>query len=55
MPNLDERSQNLIEALFPHWAHGKHAMPAETFYQKMTTFGLVPDLKFVEAVTNIAY
>lgn len=55
MPNLDERTHNLIEALFPHWAHGKHAMPAETFYQKMTTFGLVPDLKFVEAVTNICY
>ena len=32
MPNLDERTHNLIEALFPHWAHGKPAMPAETFY-----------------------
>ena len=27
----------------------------DTFYQKMTTFGMVPDLKFIEHVTTITY
>ena len=52
---LDERTGNFIEALFAFWANKKNVMPAETFYQKMTMFGLVPDLKFIENITTIVY
>ena len=30
-------------------------MRAEDFYQKMTVFGLAPDVRFIEKVTNIVY
>ena len=53
--NLDERMHNLVAALFEFWSNGKSAIPAEEFYQKMTTYGLVPDLKFIEAITTIVY
>ena len=55
MPCLDERMKNMIEALFAFWANKKSAMPAEAFYQKMTTYGLVPDIKFIEGITTIVY
>ena len=46
---------NLIEALFSFWANKKPSINADFFYQKMTTFGLVPDLKFIENITTIIY
>ena len=53
--NLFERKTNLVDALFAFWSNKKSAIPADLFYQKMTTYGLVPDLKFIENVTNIMY
>jgi len=46
--NLNERMNNFIEALFCFWASKKPSLSAETFYQKMTIFGLVPDTRFIE-------
>ena len=55
MPCLDERMKAMIEALFAFWANKKSAMPADAFYQKMTTYGLVPDIRFIEGITTIVY
>ena len=57
LPNFEERQQNMIKALFTVWCDGpkKHTMRAEDLYQKMTTFGLAPDLKFIEQVTNVVF
>ncbi len=45
----------MLKALFAVWANKKCVMSADLFYQKMTTFGLVPDLKFIEGITTIVY
>lgn len=55
LPNLNERMNNLIEALFSFWANKKPSINADLFYQKMTTFGLAPDLKFIENIMTIIY
>ena len=58
--SLDERMANLIEALFAFWSNQpkpskRKAIAADYFYEKMTMFGLVPDLKFIENITSIVY
>ncbi len=53
--NFEERTQNMLKALFAVWANKKCVMSADLFYQKMTTFGLVPDLKFIEGITSVVY
>lgn len=45
----------MIEALFAFWSNKKPQMPAELFYQKMTTFGLTSDMKFIENITSIVH
>ena len=44
---------SLLEALFAFWSNKRSAIPADVFYQKMTTFGLAPNLKFIEDIMNI--
>ena len=64
--NFDERMHCMIKAFFNVWCHDpnshlgskrrqRQAIPAEEFYQKMTTFGLVPDCKFIENITTIVF
>ena len=55
MVNINERTGNLIEALFAFWGKKRPVMQADQFYQKMATYGLVPDIKFIEDITNIIY
>lgn len=51
LPNLDERIDKFIEALFYVWKDPNHepanTIVPEVFYQKMVTFGFAPDLKFI--------
>ena len=53
MVSLNERMDSLLEALFAFWSNKRSAIPADVFYQKMTTFGLAPNLKFIEDIMNI--
>ena len=46
---------NMIEALFTFWKRKHAAIPAQKFFKRMTTFGLAPDLRFIEQITNIVY
>ena len=59
LPDFENRMQNMIKALFSVWAGEKKqsiaSLKAEDFYNRMTTFGLVPDVKFIEQVTNIVH
>lgn len=55
LSNFEERTQNLLKALFAVWSGKRSCLSADSFYQKMTTFGLAPDLKFIEQVTNTVY
>ena len=59
LPDFENRLQNMIKALFSVWAGEKKqstpSLKAEDFYNRMTTFGLVPDVKFIEQVTNIVH
>ena len=45
----------MLKALFTVWSNKKPIICSDIFYQKMTTFGLAPDLKFIEGITNIVY
>jgi len=45
----------MIKALFAVWGNNKSYLPAELFYQKMTTFGLATNNKAIENITNIMY
>lgn len=51
LANLDERIDKFIDALFYVWKDPKNepqnTIVPEVFYQKMVTFGLAPDLKFI--------
>lgn len=54
--NFDQRLQNMVKALFNVWQDkSEKAIPAEAFYHKMAAFGLAPDVKLLENVTNIVY
>ena len=59
LPNLDERIDKFIDALFYVWKDPYHepanTIVPEVFYQKMVTFGLAPDLKFIQEITNISH
>ena len=51
LPNLDERIDKFIDALYYVWKDPNHepanTIVPEVFFQKMVTFGLAPDLKFI--------
>ena len=63
LANLDERVEKFVEALFNYWSGNMdkedkdktNTIPAEDFYQKMVTFGLAPDIKFIQEVTTITH
>lgn len=55
MVNLAERMNCLIEALFSVWSTKRSAIPADVFYQKMTTYSLVPDLKTIQEIMDIVH
>ena len=53
--NLAERTEGLVEALFAFWSNKRSGIPVDAFKQKMITFGLAPNLKFLEDIINIIH
>ena len=55
LAHLDERIGKFAEALFNVWKDRKGTIPPEAFCQKMVTFGLAPDIKFIHEVTTVTH
>ena len=55
VPNLAERMNCLIEALFNVWSNQHRALQADVFYKKMATYSLVPNLKAIEEIMDIIH
>ena len=55
LANLDERIMKFIDALFNYWKDPSNTIAPEVFFQKMVTFGLAPDIKFIQEITHITH
>lgn len=54
MPNLDEKIEKFVVALFDYWKEPKKEwIPMDVFKQKMLTFGFASDMQMITTVTQI--